>query len=354
MPGRLKTYGYVNAKIRSRLSELLDESDFSQLIKAPSLEETVQILSETAYEQELAAYGVTGDVRAVEFALMVHEIRVLHDLVDDLPGKAGGFTRTLLLRYEVEMLKKALRLWFERVLRRRNISGGSSYLYTERIINEISYDAAVDAESPEALVEALGDTPYASIVGEQIKKVETEGHLFPLELALDCYYFSLLSSEAEELPKRDREIVLRIIGVEVDLLNIDRIVRFVSYYKPAERRQWDLFLPGGRIDEATLRRAYAKEEAEDALVSLLADRYGEYSAFAEKHRSNPLSRLQMVEDLLRRILHDEVQRLLWGYPFTLGTVLAYLFLKRKEVRSIVRLLNAKQYGLSEERIREAL
>ncbi len=354
MPGRLKTYGYINAKIRSRLSELLSEKDFTDMLKAASADEAVQVLAESAYAEELSAYAVTGDVRAVEFALTVHEMHVLRDIVKDLPGKAGSFTESLLLRYEVDMVKNALRLWFERYMRGRNISGGSSYLYSERIVNDVPYDAVVDADSPAAVRDVLQGTPYAEVVDAHISEIESEGHLFPLEIGLDCFYFSHLVEKAESLPQKDREIALRVIGVEVDLLNIDRIVRFVSYYRKEERNRWDLFLPGGRIDEQTLKKAYAQEEAEEALITLLSDKYGEYRSFAEQRKSNPFVRLQMVEDLLRRILYDEVKSLLWGYPFTVGTVLAYIFLKRKEVRSVVRLLNAKQYGLSEERIREAL
>jgi V/A-type H+-transporting ATPase subunit C len=354
VPGRLKTYGYINAKIRSRLSELLSDRDFSEMLKAPGADEAVQVLAESAYAEELSSYAVTGDVRAVEFALTVHEMRVLRDLVKDLPGRAGSFTETLLLRHEVDMLKNALRLWFERYMRGRNISGGSSYLYTERIVHDVPYDAVVDADSPGAVLEVLQGTPYAEVIEPHVAEIESDGHLFPLEIGLDCFYFSRLVEQAESLPQKDREIALRVIGVEVDLLNIDRVVRFVSYYRKQERNRWDLFLPGGRIDDQTLKKAYAQDEAEDALLTLLADRYGEYRSFAEQHKSNPFDRLQMVEDLLRRILYDEVKRLLWGYPFTVGTVLAYIFLKRKEVRSVVRLLNAKQYGLSEERIRESL
>ncbi|MFO7849239.1 MAG: V-type ATPase subunit [Spirochaetia bacterium] len=355
MPGKLKTYGFINAKIRARLAELLTEEDFSDLIKAGSAEEAVQMLREKgAYAEEISEYGSTGDVRAVEFALMVHEIHLLRDLLKNLPGKPADFTENLLLRYEVETLKNALRLWFERSVRGRNIAGGSSYLYTHRIIHDIPYDAVVDAETAGDLPEVLKGTPYSELISPLIPEMEANRHLFPLEIALDYYYFSRLLGSAESLSGKDRKIALRVIGMEVDLLNIDRIVRFVSFYRNEEREKWDLILPGGRIEKAVLKRAYMQDNIENALATLLSKEYRGYRAFAELEGGDPYTYLQGVEDMLRRILYDEVKRLLWGNPFTVGTILAYLFLKRKEVRSVVRLLNAKQYGLSEERIREVL
>ncbi|MFP4179375.1 MAG: V0D/AC39 family V-type ATPase subunit [Spirochaetaceae bacterium] len=355
MPGRLKTYGYINAKIRAKLSVLLTEDDYSELIRAGSAEEAVQILREKeAYADEIAEYGATGDVRAVEFALMVSEIHLLRDLLKNLLGRPAEFTENLLLRYEVENLKNALRLWFERTFRGRNIAGGSSYLYNHRIIHDISCDALVDAEGAADLPEILGGTPYGEIVAPLVSAVEAERHLFPLEIALDSYYFSRLLSSGEALPGKDRKIALRVIGMEVDLLNIDRIVRFVSFYRSEERRRWNLLLPGGRIEKELLERAYTQDNIEDALAVLLSKEYSEYRAFAKSGGGDPFTYLQGVEDILRRILYDEVERLLWGNPFTVGTILAYLFLKRKEVRSVIRVLNAKQYGLDEERIREVL
>ncbi len=354
MPGRLKTYGYVNAKIRARLSGLLSGEDFEGLIKAASADEAVLLLKSGVYSVELSRYAATGDVRAVEFALRIHEITLLSDITEDLPGEAGRFTTVLLLRYEVETLKNALRLWFERSVRGRDVSGGSSYLYRARIVHEIDYDKLVDARDIQELQQLLDGTPYPAVLKKELPAVESAGHLFPVETALDRFYFSRLHAQALELPAKDREIALRIIGVEIDLLNIDRIVRFVSFYRPAERSDWNLFLPGGQIPEATLKAAYSRQEAAEALTVLLSGTYGGYRGLAEGQKSNPYAMLHMVEEILRRILYDEVKRLLWGYPFTIGTVMAYLFLKRKEIRSIVRILNAKQYGLSEERIREGV
>ena len=60
----------------------------------------------------------------------------------------------------------------------------------------------------------------------------------------------------KNLVPMDRRIAERIISVEVDLQNIDRIVRFVSFYDSKTRSLYKAFLPGGTISEPVLREAY--------------------------------------------------------------------------------------------------
>jgi len=50
----------------------------------------------------------------------------------------------------------------------------------------------------------------------------------------------------------------------------------------------------------------------------------------------------------------EADRSLAGYPFSIGIVLAYFTRQREELRTIMTILNAKNYSLPEERIRSAL
>ena len=53
---------------------------------------------------------------------------------------------------------------------------------------------------------------------------------------------------------------------------------------------------------------------------------------------------------MEEIMRHEVQRILTGYPFTIGILLAYFVLKRNELNKVRIILNAKQYGIKPERI----
>jgi len=352
--GRLKTYGFINAKIRSRLGQLLSDRDFANLMKSSCIEEVVTALGSTVYAKDLEQYAATGDVRAVEFALYTHEIETVRELLKYLEGSAADFVSALLLRYEVDTVKNALRFWYDRNIRGRRESEPSSYLYHGRLVHALDIDGILNATDSGQLVDTVAGTPYEAILTRNLDRIENEHQVFYLELELDSLFYSTLMERIEQLSKMDRQVAERVIQVEVDLENIDRIVRFVSFYKGEDRHSWNVFLPGGGIGFDVLREAFRQNNAEEALNVLLTQRYSGYKSFTGEHKTSPYERLHLVESLLRQILNDEVQRLLRGYPFTIGTILAYVFLKRKEISEVVSIINAKYYGLSEERIRELL
>jgi V/A-type H+-transporting ATPase subunit C len=61
--------------------------------------------------------------------------------------------------------------------------------------------------------------------------------------------------------------------------------------------------------------------------------------------SDDIQRLTFLSSMLQEVLLHEVSRVLGGYPFSIGIVLAYLFLKQNETRMIVTVLNARFYAL---------
>jgi V/A-type H+/Na+-transporting ATPase subunit C len=345
------TYGFINAKLRTRLSKLLDERTLEKLRQAPSLSEAVQLLKQTAYSPEAGVYESTGDVKEVEAALWRKEIGTIADLGRYLAGVNAAFLKALMLRYEIDIVRNCVRLWFDAHMKRRSIGGESGYLYQETLVHPFSIDQAVNAEDFDRLTAAFDQTPYRSILRENRHDIEKETHLFHFETDLDLFFYVRLLEAAENLKKRDREIALRLIAVEIDLRNVDRIARLAFFYPPEEREKWHIIIPGGTFPRALLNQAVAVRKGEDAVGRLLS---GRYAGFESPSPSSADGRLAMVEGVLRQIRRDETMRLLKGNPFTIGIVLAYIFLKRKEIGAVVSLLNAHYYGTAPGLTLEAL
>ena len=66
------------------------------------------------------------------------------------------------------------------------------------------------------------------------------------------------------------------------------------------------------------------------------------------------SRLQLIHRILEEIMKQEVHRILAGYPFSIGIILAYFILKENELKKIRTILNAKKYNLKPQRIESML
>lgn len=351
MASPVSRYGFINAKLRTRLSKLLDEASLDKLRHAPSLPEAIQLLKDTPYREEAAIYETTGDVKEVEAALWRREIATVAELGIYLKGVNREFLKALLLRYEIDIVRNSVRLWFDAHLKQRSIGGEAGYLYQQPLVHPFSIDGVVNAENFDELLAAFGQTPYRQILRENRSDIEGKAHLFRFETDLDLFFYRELLAAAEELDKRDREIALRLVAVEIDLRNVDRIARLAFFYPPEQRKSWHIIIPGGSFSPELLDRAAGARKGEDAVGTLLSGRYGGFDSLSP---SSSEGKLAMIEGILRQIRRDETMRLLQGYPFTIGIVLAYIFLKRKEIGTLVSLLNAHYYGVAPERSREGI
>ena len=161
-----------------------------------------------------------------------------------------------------------------------------------------------------------------------------------------------LLARAQELSRTDSAIALRLIGIQVDIQNVNWLVRMKHFYKLEESQLLSSVIPGGAlISQAELSVAYTSDRPLEALAGALGPRYAALTEHASAgDESRQLGRLALLENLLRSVLSAEIHRTLGGYPFTIGTVLAYFLLTRNEVNTLITVLNAKAYDLSADRI----
>jgi vacuolar-type H+-ATPase subunit C/Vma6 len=58
-------------------------------------------------------------------------------------------------------------------------------------------------------------------------------------------------------------------------------------------------------------------------------------------REEDLGKLYLLEIILWNYLINEAKKTFSGFPFTIGTVLSYMILKRTEIRNLITILNGK-------------
>jgi V/A-type H+-transporting ATPase subunit C len=326
------------------------------LVRAGDLESCIFLLRETRFAGIEEVYRNTGDLAMVELALFGREVALHLEVERHTEGPVRDFAAALTARYEKDVLKHALRLWFDRVVRGRDVAASTSYLYREPIHEELPLDRLIGARTIDEVVDLLRPTTYGDAVREGAGSV-AEGSLFGVEMALDRFYYRRLLQAASRLDSRDRQIADRMIGIEVDLENASWIVRLRSAYgMPAERIVGYLIPTSGGPKAADIEAALSAGNTRDLLGRLLGKRLdaAEIVGGGGPGRSDERSRLLLVEGLLEQILRREVHRILGGYPFTVGIILAYSLLERREMSTIVTILNAKLYGLDPERVRNML
>jgi V/A-type H+-transporting ATPase subunit C len=352
MAGPLKTYAFINAKLRTRISKILPQQFIRQLIHARSLAESIQMLEETDFAPLQKIYERTGDIKTVELELLKGELAIYLELESLVEEELQGFVGALTERFEIENLKNAFRLWFDRRVRGRNIEDALGYLLRRRIHHAIDLDGIINADTLEQAADQLEVKAYAEIVRRQAGAVMEAASLFPLEIELDRFLYRRLAQAADRLGPRDREIARRLIGVEIDLQNVSWLIRFKNFYSLEAERALGYTLPGGlNLSGELMRQTYAAEQTDRQISTLVGKRYPEIAPLlASKEQTRFSERLTMIERILEQIMHIEVRKIMTGYPFTIGIILAYFILKGEEMRKIMTVLNAKFYEWPEERI----
>jgi V/A-type H+-transporting ATPase subunit C len=352
MESQVRKYGFINAKLRARLTRLLDDRLIDQVIDAPTLDDALLLLRETPFSDIEQVYKRSGDLKAVDLELFKHEIKLYQDLKRYLHREVLDVVQALVLHTEIENVKNAVRLFFDRSVRGRDIDVSSQFLLTQKIEHPMDVQRIAHAEDMGKVVQLLSQSPYGDILRTFRVFIEKEQSLFRFEIALDRYYYNNLIAKIQSLKNRDRKIALRIVGIEIDLLNVNWIIRFRNFYDLSRDDVLDFTIPHGHsIDEHALMEVYASENITRILKNLIMKRYPSLAVFLSYEASDAYSRILLIEQVLDQILLVEVKKMLSGYPFSIGTVLAYVILQRRDIRRIGTALHAKQYNMTKERIR---
>lgn len=351
----LSKYSFINAKLRARISQILPEEMFRQLARASSLDATLALLRDTAFAGLEQVYSTTGDLKLAELELLKSEIGLYQNIRQFLHPSSRPLVDALLSKFEIENLKNAIRVYFDRRIRQRPADPSVHYVLHDPIIHAIPFDIILNADSFDEIAGVCEGTPYGSLIRKFGPTVESEGSLFRLEIAFDHYYYGNLLSAINGLDRRDRTVAIRLIGVEIDLENISWIIRFKSFYDLSLEAVLATLIPGGfNLTRPVIDELYRAQNVTSVLQGFVEGKYPGLSALLSSQTSSSTSRLLLIRRILDEIRRHEVQRILAGYPFTVGIILSYFVLKREELKKIRMLLNAKQYGREQERIESLL
>lgn len=345
MADRLSKYAFINAKLRARISKILPSEVFSELARASSLESMLAMLRETGFQELESAYVATGDIKQVELKLIEHEIDLYRELRRHVHQSTVAFVDALLVRYEIDNLKNAIRVFFDHVVRGREMEPGSEYILYKPIIHALPIDRILYAESFDEIATLLEGTVYEVIIRDHIKEVEQEKNLFRMEIAFDHWYYANLLAVTGHLSRQDRHLANRLIGAEIDTENISWIVRLKTFYEVSGDLLQSSIIPGGTVIKKSLAEELCREESIASVMgNIIEGHYPEYLTLFTSQATQSTSGLALVGRILEEIRNQEIRRILRGDPFTIGIILAYFLLKHKELSTLRRLLTAKRYG----------
>ncbi len=320
-------YLAVTTKLRSISSAFLSEADYQKMLDLPDVDALVKFLKQHSVYQLDSDFATSAaeSEKLLKKVVFQRQARILPFLLnDDLK-----FVQMLLRRSEIEYLKQIIRAIHTG--KELNIFDFESQSYFE--VKDFS--DLLTSNSLEALLKKLQSTSYASILAPYIK-AQKKHMLFYLETELDRFYFKELLTLVGKLNSEDRAILTGIIGVNIDLLNLQWIYRAKKYYDLSTEPLFNFALAGG--DKLNLKKlkelAYANSEKE--FLKLMPFVYREDFAGDD---------LLIESNMERRLYHLFQQKNKKG-SVNLSTVIAFLHTSEYEMRDIFTILESKRYGIA--------
>jgi vacuolar-type H+-ATPase subunit C/Vma6 len=332
-------YSLVNAKVRARLSTLLTPEQIDRLADARDLSEFYSSLTGTVYEDIFNQPEIAFDPRVGERLLLEREILWHSELLGDLKKAEKALVSIFLEKYEIENLKTVLRIREGH----RDLEE-MKYMVRLKLPYSLPYQAIAESSSFDDAVSYLVGTPYHKAIMDVMEDYEEKKTLFPVEINMEIDYFRRLKERVAELGKKDREIARKLVGLEIDRKNLAWLIRLKFYYDVPTADLFEYNIPGGyRMTEEKLKAAFKAESIKEVLNLTLERTFKNASEILV--RGEELSKLYLLEIILWNYQIAEAKRSLSGFPFTIGTILSYLILKRTEIRNVITILNGKVYGM---------
>lgn len=345
MSGGVSGYAAVSSRVRAMYSGLLTAQDVIRLSDSNDFPALFGLLKNTSYGPYLEGLK---DKEITSRSVIMQIKRKLADsyysVTQMAPVEARPLVRQLYRYFEVGNLKALLRalvtvstwrgdgaLW-DRVRDVLFPLGSTSVLPAQAMVESGSVAAAVDL---------LQGTPYEEALSFAMKRYSSEQNLFPLEVALDLYYWRRLWAEAGKLTGQDREYSIRIIGSLLDMNNLMWAIRYRVYHNLSEEEVINYTLPFGfRVQDSDIRAIAAGADIA-AIVTRIYPDIKDVNTLLE----DPQSGLPRLEVLLKRQIMHQCLSAFVGSPFHIGIPLAFLVVSDLEVQDLIVLIEAKSSDL---------
>lgn len=339
--GRLLEYSGITTKIRAMKSRLLTDSDYRELSGTKSVTDAL------VYLKKKPAYSLLFANRD-ERSLHRNEIEniltksVYMDYQKLYRFASAGQRKILDLyfgRYETSLIKRCMRMVFDH----RDVNPDiDTFLDFFRMHSDIDLAKISTSRTVEEFVENL----KGSIYYEPLKRLSGLDNptLWDYETAIDLFYFKSLwdRREAAVKDKDDLKIFEEAYGTKNDLLNLQWISRSKLKFHLSPAQIYALLIPVHyRLRRETIRSLVEASGEEEFYAALRKTYYARhFSCF------NP-SDLSETYACVRHMVHA---RLAKQEPYTIATMIGYLYEKEHEIDRVTSALEGIRYGLPSEEI----
>ena len=334
--GHLLEYSGIVKKTRAMESRLLSPGQFQELASLHTIPEAVEYLKKnTAYAETLESLEPTQLHRGnIEKLLTQSLYRDYTKLYRFCGQKQRKFMELRLKSYEIDLIDYCLRIVINHYKRPFDLHYKKEFF--DRY-SQLSIDRLITSRTTDELVDNLKGTEYY----DPLKKLQDAQKvtLYDYDLALELYFFTTLwKARKKMLKKEDLELYERDCGSQIDLLNMQWILRAKKYYNMKPADIYLLIIPiHYKLSTAQIKEMVEAAGIEELQTLVSQTRYGRHYHFQKVPDME-----QMYSECLHHLYLIDRRR----NPYSIAAVNTYLFLKEEEIKKLTTTLECIRYGLS--------
>jgi len=355
-------YGYGNARLRAMRSRLLTETDYSALLDKANIDELINALAETPYQEDIEAALVRVEgVRCVFEAVranLTHTLRQVRRFFEDKPLTLVDL---LLRRWDRHNLLTILR-------------GQSQEIPPELVLSTIVPVGQLDEVSLRELARQPGlravidlmtawQLPYARVLRQVRTRADVISDLDQLELVLNHFHYASLW-EALQPGNGDQALLLEYLQTEVDLTNISTTLRLSRIpgvttlvgqrYTTGDIRPL-LIESKGHLAVGQLANLVTEGNGVEGVVLGLSNtRYGPALQAGWQRYQAGEGGLTVIERELERWQAEQTAAMFGRNPLSIAIPIGYIGCKELEVTNLRLIAQAIELGMRREQVRRNL
>ncbi len=337
----ISKYGQINAKIRAMRSNLLEKKNFQKLIAASNIEEFILYITNTRFVEFID--DKDPDPVSLEYSITLENVHQWKHLRKDCTHELVQTINYFIEEYELRKLKHILRLWY------RN-KRFDTPLLNEKIRYEYSVTDIRESDNIHLLIDKLKHTPYYSILSNNLSQFEQMNSVFPFEISLDKDYYKRLWNLTDLFEKKDREISRKMLGIEIDLLNLELTARFKDFYNVPTSSLAEYLITKVDDDEESFIQSIDKASSAKQILQEIIGK-NKVKQLGDLDYKNKIA---FFEKALYTVLLSEAKKAFTGFPFTISILWGYRVLLKFEARNLFSIIQSKVYKLNKNEISEYL
>lgn len=329
-------YANINAKLKGMNKKNLDREELENLIKQNNMKSAICIL-----KQEFEPLrNIIEDIDRINLEQELDKI-LINDIIKISKYLSDDEKRIFYLyisKYEIKCINLTIKNMIKKINRKKeNIT-----IWTKNIFKNIENIEA--SQNEEELMKTLKKSNYYKTIENYINKVGKIENISisEFEIKLDNIYFEKLYKEASSY----NEVMKKLIGEKIDLLNIISIYRLKKYYSKEKDNIKSKLIP---------EKYRLNEEKIEELIN--SNNYEEFKNYLLKTPYKSIIENANEESLERNIniyLYKQYKKIFIKSPYNIATVISYIALSEYQKHNIINIVGGITYNLTRKEIADKI